>query len=160
MAGSFLVMIMCLAGCGVINTPVPKKSPTPARPTSTPTATPVPTHTPTATVEATNTQLVATPSSTAEPTATQPVIQSPGPTQVNIIDFDFSPKVITVTAGTTVEWTNIGPTQHTVADKTLKVFYSDILQKGQKFSYPFASPGTYDYLCTLHPEMKGQVVVR
>lgn len=78
--------------------------------------------------------------------------------QVTIKDFAFMPQTIEVPVGTTVTWTNQDVTQHTVYSKT-GVFQSDILQQGDTFSYTFDEPGTYDYICSLHPNMMGQVVV-
>ncbi len=95
------------------------------------------------------------------PGGPQPVgTAAPSETGVNIVDFYFSPNTITVAAGTKVTWTNVGPTIHTVEDKALKVFSSEILEKGQKFSYTFTKAGAYDYLCTLHPDMVAKVIVR
>ena len=36
---------------------------------------------------------------------------------VNIVDFKFDPAVITVTVGTKVTWTEVGPTEHNTASK-------------------------------------------
>ncbi len=82
-----------------------------------------------------------------------------GEVQVQIVDFRFEPARITVAPGTTVVWTNVGPTAHTATSKA-DVWDSGILQKGQTFRFTFRTPGTYDYWCTLHPNMLGQVVVR
>jgi plastocyanin len=38
-------------------------------------------------------------------------------------------------------------------------FRSPTLSKGKKWSHTFAEAGTFDYLCTLHPAMKGTVEV-
>jgi plastocyanin len=38
-------------------------------------------------------------------------------------------------------------------------FGSPNLQKGDSFSYKFTKPGTYDYYCAVHPDMKGSVTV-
>jgi plastocyanin len=41
------------------------------------------------------------------------------------------------------------------------VWDSGILQKGQSFSCTFNTPGTYEYLCSVHPiQMRGTVIVR
>jgi plastocyanin len=77
---------------------------------------------------------------------------------VKIKDLAFSPQTIEVPVGTTVTWTNEDVTQHTVVSED-KLFGSEILQKGDTFSYTFDEPGTYDYICSLHPSMKGQVIV-
>ena len=34
------------------------------------------------------------------------------------------------------------------------------MHPGDKFSYTFTKPGTYDYWCTIHPEMLGKVIVK
>jgi plastocyanin len=96
-------------------------------------------------------------SGSGAPTATpQPQAQA----KVNVIDFDFDPRTITVSVGTRVVWTNVGPTEHTVADLTMKVFSSNILQRGDTFSYTPTKAGTIPYWCTIHPDMKGTLVVK
>ena len=37
---------------------------------------------------------------------------------------------------------------------------SGLLTKGQTYSLSFPTPGSYDYVCLVHPEMKGTVVVK
>ncbi len=78
---------------------------------------------------------------------------------VDIVDFDFKPMSITVDVGAKVTWTNVGPTIHTTTGKAGQ-WDSGIMQKGQKFSYTFDKAGTYEYLCTIHPLMKGTVIVK
>ena len=78
---------------------------------------------------------------------------------INIVDFRFDPAVVTVNVGTRVTWTEVGPTVHNTVSKD-KLWESPILNPGQKFSYTFTRPGTYEYLCTLHPEMVGKVIVK
>lgn len=77
---------------------------------------------------------------------------------VEIKDFSFHPNVTTLVAGTTVTWTNNDSVSHTVTGTSGK-FGSDALRQGQKFSYTFSAPGTYDYQCAIHPFMKGRIVV-
>ncbi len=69
--------------------------------------------------------------------------------QVQAFDDFFRPENITVTAGTRVDWINVGKKKHTVTNDTL--FDSDILV-GQTFSYTFDKPGTYQYYCVIHSE--------
>jgi plastocyanin/methionine-rich copper-binding protein CopC len=79
---------------------------------------------------------------------------------VNIVDFKFDPAVITITTGTKVTWTEVGPTEHnTVSKADPPLWDSPILQIGDTFSYVFNEAGTFDYWCTIHPEMLGTVVV-
>jgi len=82
----------------------------------------------------------------------------PGPVQVNIRDFAFEPGLILITAGTTVRWTNLDATPHTVTGDT-GVFDSGTLQNGDSFEFTFDQPGAYDYSCSFHPAMTGRVVV-
>lgn len=79
-------------------------------------------------------------------------------TEVKIDNFAFAPQRIVVQAGTTVTWTNADDAPHTVASST-KVFKSGALDTTDKFSFTFATPGNYEYFCSLHPHMTGTVVV-
>ncbi len=83
-----------------------------------------------------------------------------GNSQVMIKDFAYVPSVITVSTGTTVTWTNTDDDPHTVTDRGDKqLFHSNALDTNEKFSYTFATPGTYEYFCKLHPHMMGKVIV-
>ena len=84
---------------------------------------------------------------------------APANMEVKIDNFTFSPATITVPAGTQVTWTNHDDIPHNVvADDTS--FKSKTLDTDEKFSYTFTKPGTYSYLCTIHPKMTGKVVVQ
>ena len=71
----------------------------------------------------------------------------------------FIPGEITVAPGTTVTWVNNEDMPHNVADLS-KGFRSKILAKDDKFSFTFTTAGEYNYLCLIHPNMKGKVVVK
>lgn len=79
---------------------------------------------------------------------------------VAITGFAFAPAALTVKMGTTVTWTNKDADAHTVTSQgsggPLK---SDALSTGQSYSYTFTTPGTYSYLCTIHPFMTATVTV-
>ena len=75
-----------------------------------------------------------------------------------MVDFAFSPATITVPAGTTVVWTNQDAAAHTTTSDT-DVWDSGSMAQGQPFSATFNSPGTFPYLCTIHPFMGGTVAV-
>lgn len=80
-----------------------------------------------------------------------------GPVQeVAIIDFTFTPANITVEEGTTVVWTNIDAVEHTI---TSDFFTSEVLNPGDSFVFTFDQEGTYDYFCSIHPQMKGKINV-
>jgi plastocyanin len=78
--------------------------------------------------------------------------------EVKIDNFSFGPAAITVTAGTTVTWTNHDDIPHTVVSHD-RLFKSKVLDTDDKFSYTFNKPGTYPYFCSVHPKMTGKVVV-
>jgi amicyanin len=71
----------------------------------------------------------------------------------------FTPAEITVVPGTTVTWTNSEAMPHTVVDQN-KAFRSKTLVKDASFSFTFTTAGDYDYLCSIHPFMKGKVIVK
>src|SRR6516225_7696203 len=73
---------------------------------------------------------------------------------VMIDNFTFNPPRLTVKAGTTVTWDNEDDIPHTVA-ASAKAFKSKALDTGDKFSFTFATPGQYEYFCSLHPHMTG-----
>lgn len=75
-------------------------------------------------------------------------------------DIAFRPTEITVTTGETVTWRNDENVPHTTASRGQPLWESPILNQGQSFSYTFMNPGTYDYWCTIHPDMLAQVIVR
>lgn len=78
-------------------------------------------------------------------------------TSVDIVNFTFSPAVITVKSGAAVTWTNKDGDAHTVAITGAPV--SRPLQNGEAYVHTFSQPGTYSYICTIHPNMHGTVVV-
>jgi plastocyanin len=78
--------------------------------------------------------------------------------QVSAKDFMFSPGTITVKAGTTVTWVNLDEEPHTVYSTT-GLFRSSALDTKDSYSFTFDQPGTYQYLCTIHPKMLGTIVV-
>jgi len=92
------------------------------------------------------------------------VIISPGSSSPSNAKF-FDPPKLTVSKGTTVTWKNGDSTMHTVTSGSAQggesgtVFDSSYLTGGKTFQWTPNSTGTFDYYCTLHPYMKGQVVV-
>ena len=78
--------------------------------------------------------------------------------EVKIDNFTFNPQLITVKAGDTVVWINADDIPHTATSTTM-AFRSKALDTGDKFSFTFATPGSYAYFCSLHPHMTGTIVV-
>ena len=83
---------------------------------------------------------------------------APAPT-VGIKDFTYAPAVLTVPVGTTVTWINHDEEPHTVTSAT-GAFGSGGLVIDDSFAQRFTTPGTYQYVCALHPYMKATVVVK
>jgi plastocyanin len=90
--------------------------------------------------------------------------------RVAIRDFYFEPSQLLIEPGTTVQWVNEGSTQHTVfATSPAGAFLSGTLNPGETFTHTFpqgfprpspdssTKPGTYEYLCKIHPGMKASV---
>ena len=78
--------------------------------------------------------------------------------QIDIKEFMYSPKELTVAVGTKVTWVNDDQVPHTVSEVN-KVFRSGALDTDDSFSYTFLIPGTFEYFCILHPQMIGSVRV-
>ena len=74
-------------------------------------------------------------------------------------DFMFAPTSVTVAAGSTVTWTNHDGEPHTVVSID-GLFRSGALDSNESFSFRFDKPGTYRYVCTIHPQMQGSVIVQ
>jgi plastocyanin len=68
---------------------------------------------------------------------------------VSVIDDQFVPKTLTITAGTTVTWTNNGGMTHSVTADDGS-YDSGNLSPGQSFSHTYTTPGTYPYYCVFH----------
>lgn len=83
----------------------------------------------------------------------------PAAAEVKIDNFSFGPASLTVAPGTTVTWTNDDDVPHTVVSDD-KAFRSKALDTGDKFSYTFTKPGTYNYFCSVHPKMTAKIVVQ
>jgi amicyanin len=96
------------------------------------------------------------PASVSATSADAPAPQ--GGTAVNITDFKFNPATLTVPVGTTVTWTNQDEEPHTIAAKDGS-FHSPGMDTHATYSFTFNTPGSYDYICSIHPFMTGTVVV-
>ena len=84
---------------------------------------------------------------------------APEPT-VDIVNFVFEPKSLTVKAGTTVTWTNEDTAVHSIKDTSpLATPVSPDLAKGATFTITYGQPGSYSYICGIHQYMTGSVQV-
>ena len=108
------------------------------------------------------------PTATIAPTATATTATN-GPTQTVMITtdssgtFTFSPKTLTVRAGTTVIWKNTTQTPHTVTsddDKTFNSGDNTPINTNMTFSFTFTKAGTFAYHCDFHTYMMATIVVQ
>ena len=77
--------------------------------------------------------------------------------KVKVKDFLFKPRTITISKGDKVRWVNRGDEDHTTTSKT--GLWDETLAPGESFPKKFKKPGTYKYVCTIHDDMKGKVIV-
>jgi plastocyanin len=82
-----------------------------------------------------------------------------GPGEVQIAGFAFGPEALTVARGSTVTWVNADATAHTVDSATGSELQSGEIAGGATFEQTFSMPGTYEYICAIHPSMQGTVEV-
>jgi plastocyanin len=87
---------------------------------------------------------------------TAPAADNNGGPTVAIQDLAYTPKQLTVPAGATVTW--VWRDSAIAHDVKGDGFTSKVQSQGT-FSHRFTQPGTYDYLCTLHPNMTGTIEV-
>jgi plastocyanin len=79
--------------------------------------------------------------------------------EIEIDNFAFTPATITIPVGTQVTWTNKDDIKHNVVS-TDKAIKSKALDTNDKFTFTFTQAGTLSYVCSIHPRMKGTVVVQ
>jgi len=81
-------------------------------------------------------------------------------TEVAIDNFSFSPNTLTISVGATVTWTNHDNVPHVVSSADNQFTKSTVLKPGQTFSQAFVTTGTYSYFCSIHPRMRGKIIVK
>ena len=84
----------------------------------------------------------------------QPAI---GENVVYLSGFKFVPETISIKKGDTVKWINQDTASHDV--KIGEIVTSPIMKKGESFSHVFNDAGEFNYICGLHPAMKGKIIV-
>jgi plastocyanin len=98
--------------------------------------------------------------------STAPIIQIVEGAYSGTIPESFRPSTITITPGTSLTWTNDDIETHTVTSGDLesgsptgKLFDSEYLAPGKTYEHVFSDKGIFDYFCSLHPFMKGSIIV-
>ncbi len=89
-----------------------------------------------------------------------PAVARPdGTAKIKIDNFTFSPTKLSIAKGTEVTWANEDDIPHTIV-LTANNVRSKAIDTDKTFSYRFDKAGTFSYICGLHPQMHGQVVVK
>ncbi len=153
---ALLFVVALLTSCITAEQPVPVVVPVPV-PVAVPEPVPVPVP---ETIVEPEPVAVAVP----EPAPVPETIAEPaGQTfEISIDKMAFSNETITIKKGDTIVWTNNDVNAHTVTvtqgpapDK----FDSNLVRPGQMFSHKFTIKGTYYYKCSLHPVMRGKIII-
>jgi plastocyanin len=90
-------------------------------------------------------------------TSAAPATTAENPIQIS--NFSFSPSSLTVKAGDTVTWTNADSVGHS-ATADDKSFDTGIIDTGKSGTATFTKAGTFTYHCSVHPSMKGTIIVQ
>jgi alcohol dehydrogenase (cytochrome c) len=85
-----------------------------------------------------------------------PVVQA---NAVQFTDYAFAPARVTVKAGTKVSFTNNGGEMHNASSSDGGGWDTGLLARGQSVGITFNRPGTYNFNCSPHPSMIGQIIV-
>ena len=101
-----------------------------------------------------------TPAQTGAQATTQAAGAAGGEVAVSIKNTAFEPKNVTAKVGQTIKWTNDDPVAHTVTARSGEEFDSGTVDAGGEYEYKVRKAGTIDYVCTIHPNQKGQIVAK
>ncbi len=74
-------------------------------------------------------------------------------------EFQFEPQVVTVEAGTTLGWTNEDSAPHRIVAEDGAFTSEDLAQGDQFTTFAPDGEGEYPYVCGIHPQMRGTIVV-
>lgn len=101
----------------------------------------------------------------AETTAPEPSGSEPAPSgeaaraeKVEIAEFAYEPDPVTIQVGGKVNWINRDSAPHTATAEDGS-FDTGTIEEGKLKGETFKQPGTYRYICSIHPTMKGTVEV-
>jgi plastocyanin len=143
--------LILVGGLGLLaaQTPPPPVPPAAAAPTAVPTLVLPPAPQPIV-------SRIARETSTPVPRATPSGIP-----EVAVVDYGYAPAQLTVKAGQVVRWVDRGDEGHDVTGTGPGgAWRSGPLAQGEGYQRQFALPGEYPYVCTVHPEMRGFVLVQ
>jgi plastocyanin len=79
--------------------------------------------------------------------------------QIKMADIKFDPADATANVGQQICWVNEDSVDHDAVAESGAEFKSELFGKGQTFTATVDKPGTVEYVCTVHPGMKGTITV-
>jgi len=82
------------------------------------------------------------------------------PSAITISNFKFSPGTLRVQDGARIKVANDDSAPHTVTADDGHSFDSGTVDSSASGTFTAPAPGTYSYHCTIHPFMKGKLVVQ
>jgi plastocyanin len=106
---------------------------------------------------------IRTPDNTQVPTSPKVVVNPNVVVKtIEIKNFAFDPPTLMVKSGSAVMWTNHDGVPHAIVFDigSPVVYVSGSLPTGSSYALTFTQPGTYMYRCSIHPSMKGTIVVQ
>jgi plastocyanin len=82
-----------------------------------------------------------------------------GAVVIDMVDIKFDPEEATAGVGQDICWVNQDEIDHNAVAESGADFKSELFGKGETFTATVDSPGTVEYVCTIHPGMEGTVTV-
>jgi len=79
--------------------------------------------------------------------------------KIEISNMQFTPARVVVKPGSQVTWIQQDAAPHVIISSNNNELRSATLRSGQSYTHTFDKPGTYEYYCSIHPSMKGTIVV-
>lgn len=98
------------------------------------------------------------PSSSSTPATTPSPTTNQTAGAVTIQNFAFSPASLTIKKGESVTWTNQDSAPHQIVSDS-GTFQGNTISQGQTYFFTFDTAGQFPYHCSIHPSMKGTIVV-
>src|SRR5438477_7418527 len=95
----------------------------------------------------------------ASPLQSSCAADAPTANSIVMKNFDFSPMSLTIKTGSSVTWKNLDGEPHTVTSVD-GLFRSGALDQNDSYTFKFDKPGTYKYLCSIHPRMTAAIIVK
>ncbi len=82
-----------------------------------------------------------------------------GSVEIKMIDVKFDPQEASADVGQAVCWINEDTIDHNAVAESGADFKSELYGKGETFTTTIDTPGTVEYVCTVHPGMTGTLTV-